>query len=617
MLSIALTLALLMSIGFICQWIGWRFRLPAILFLLISGLLLGPVTGWIQPDQLLGDLLFPMVSLGVAVILFEGSLSLRFAEIRGVTKIIRNLSTIGVVVTMMGLTLAAHYLAGLSWSISAVFGAIATVTGPTVIVPMLRSMHTTSRVANILRWEGIIIDPVAALLAVIVYEAVVSGQQTQPIWSFFSLVAAGSVLGGLGALVMTQVLKRHWVPEYLANFFVLSLVLLVFASANQVVHESGLLAVTLMGIIVANTKDIAVSDILDFKEHLTVLLISFLFIILAARMDLSLVRQLGWSAAAVLCAAQLVVRPFSVLASKIGTSINWREYLLLSWVAPRGIVAAAISALFALQLTEHGFDDAELLLPLMFTLIVGTVVLQSATARPLAKWLGLSQAGAQGVFIFGANKVSIEIAKALEKQGVDVLIADDSWAGIQEARMQGLRIYYGNILSEHADLYLDLTGMTRMFLMGRRPELNTLIYTRYRPEFGSRHIYALNLSISGDNMVESKRLVADLQVQTLFGPDMSWQKIASLLGQGAEIKWTRLTEEFTIEDYRRQWGKNAYLLFAFTPEGRLRVYRGPDSLPLGPGWTVGALVLGAREQNSTGKESNHDKVKNDAEQSKG
>jgi CPA1 family monovalent cation:H+ antiporter len=280
-----------------------------------------------------------------------------------------------------------------------------------------------------------------------------------------------------------------------------------------------------------------------------------------------------------------------VWLSKWGTSIDWREFALLSWVAPRGIVAAAISALFALQLEERGIEDARLLLPLMFVMIVGTVVIQSATVRWVARWLGLSQDNSQGVFIFSVNKVSIEIADALKKQGIDVLLADDHWPNIQDARMRGLRTYYGSILSEHAELHLDLTGMTRMFLMGRRPELNTLIFTRYRPQFGSRHIYALNLSTGDDATHETKKLVADLQVQPLFGEDMSWQKMASLLSQGAEIKWTRLTESFTFEHYREQWGKRAYVLFGFTPEGRLRVSRGDGTLPLTAGWTVGALVL--------------------------
>ncbi len=423
-IPLALILAALFGLGAVCQWLAWRLRLPAILFLLLCGLALGPGLGWLDPDAMLGELLFPLVSLGVAVILFEGSLTLRWREARGAGRMILHLSSIGVLVTWGTLAAAAHYIVGLNWSVALLFGAIGSVTGPTVVMPMLRSIRPSARVANVLRWEGILVDPIGALLAVLVYAVIASGQQTDSLRVFALAIGAGVVCGGAGAWFLGTALRHHWFPEYLVNYVSLALVLVTFTVANQIEHESGLLAVTIMGLILANMRGVHLEEILDFKEDLSVVLISMLFIMLAARLDLGPVQTLGWGALALLAFAQLISRPLSVAISSIGTGIARNEGLLLAWVAPRGIVAAAVSSLFALRLADLGVPGGEALVSLTFVLIIGTVVLQSATAGWLARALGQSQAGAQGVLIIGANQVSLAIAQALRKLEMEVLIAD-------------------------------------------------------------------------------------------------------------------------------------------------------------------------------------------------
>ena len=593
-LPMPLLLALLMSVGAVCQWLAWRTKLPAILYLLIVGLIVGQLVGSPADIGFTDELLFPFVSLGVAVILFEGSLTLHLSEARGVSRIIRNLVTIGVLVTSLCMALAAHWLIGLNWEIAFLFGAIVSVTGPTVIVPMLRSMQPSARVANILRWEGILIDPIGALLAVLVYEVIVAGQQADAAEALLRSLGSGVVLGLAGALLLGQAIKRHWAPEYLLNYLSLALVLLVFASANAIEHESGLLAVTVMGIMLANMRDVHMEDVLDFKEHLTLVLVSLLFIMLAARMNLDLLKQIGWSAVGLLLIAQFLVRPLSVALSSLGTAISLKEAALLSWVAPRGIVAAAVSALFALRLETQGVVGADLLAPAVFVIIVGTVVLQSGTARFVAERLGLSQAKSQGLLIVGANQVAIKIAEALKAVDIRVVIADDNWAAINEARMAGFGTYFGNPLSEHADRHLELSGLTRLLIMSRRPDYNALVFSRFRPEFGVKHIYSLY--VAGDESKEVRGLAGALRAQRLFGDNMTWSKLASLIAQGGEIKSTGLTDTFDFSAYQELYGNNALPLFALNEEGRLRVFTDKAAIEPKSGWSVIALI--ASEENA-------------------
>ena len=286
-----IALSVIGIVAIFCQWFAWWVKLPAIVFLLIAGIILGPLTDWLNPGQLFGDLLFPMVSLAVAIILFEGSLTLKFDEIRGLQKVVRNMLTIGVAIAWAGITLATYYILDFSWSLALLFGAMMVVTGPTVIVPMLRTVRPNATISNILRWEGIVIDPLGAILAVLVFEVILSVQLQghssvgHTVYIFGQTLVLGSAIGGLAAYLFGLILRNHLMPEYLHNVATLCLVFGVFALSNHLTDESGLLAVTVMGIWLANMKDVPVDDILDFKESLSILLISGLFILLAARIE--------------------------------------------------------------------------------------------------------------------------------------------------------------------------------------------------------------------------------------------------------------------------------------------------------------------------------------------
>jgi NhaP-type Na+/H+ or K+/H+ antiporter len=564
--------ALIGLISFASQWLAWRVKLPAILFLLASGLLIGPVTQQFNPDALFGDLLFPLISLAVAIILFEGSLTLDLKEIRSQKGVVQRLITIGAGITWAVVAVATHYLFGLSWELSILFGALTVVTGPTVIVPMLRTVRPNADVGNILRWEGILIDPLGALLVVVVYEFIVAQGQAQGAVSgmlaFVEIIASGTVLGLTAGWILGFILKRRWVPEYLENMATLTMVFLSFSVANMLAHESGLLAVTLMGMWLANQKDIRIGEILNFKEHLTVLLISGLFIILAARLTLDDLIALGWMPFALLAIMQFVARPLSVWVSAIGSTLSWQEKSLLSWIAPRGIVAAAVSALFAIKLEQSGETEAAILVPLTFSVIFGTVVLQSATSRMMARWLGVAEPPPNGFLIVGANNIARTIALELKKNKVDVLLTDSNWDNIRAARMDGLRTFYGNPVSEYAEQRLDLVGLGKLLGLSPERSINTVAGMRFGNEFGQHNIFALRTSVDA-RLSEMHIDGEEHRGQYLFSEDLTYSKFSSMLAQGAELHSTRLSSEFTWNDFQQQNGKDAIPLFAITPEGKV------------------------------------------------
>lgn len=588
------TFALIAVAGLACQWLAWRARLPAILFLLVSGVVLGPVMNVVNPDDLFGDLLFPFISLSVAIILFEGSLTLKFRQLQDIGSVVRNMVTYGALINAAITTVAVHFLIGLSWPLAALFGAIMVVTGPTVIVPLLRTVKPNARIANALRWEGIVIDPLGALFAVLVFEWINAqqghGSWLDATWIFLQTIAIGTVVGALAGYLFGLLLRHRWLPEYLQNFATLATVAGVFACSEVLRHESGLLTVTIMGIWLANMRDVHTEDILDFKENLTIVLVSSLFIVLAARIDFNDLKLLGWGSLGVLAVMQLLSRPIKVFISSIGSVFTVKEKLLLSWVGPRGIVAAAVTALFALKLEQMGFEEAYLLMPLAFTVIMGTVVIQSITARPLALVLDVAELDSRGYLIMGANPVARAIAKALRTANYRVLLADTYWDNISDARMEDLPTFYGSLLSDHADKHLNMVGLGGFLGLSHHAERNHLGVMKFQNEFPKAKV--LSLAISKDNAQSSKRATsAKHRGHILFGEGLTFSKLASLIAKGAQIKNTPLTDSFTFDDWRNHEG-NAYStpLFTIDPKGTLLWFTAENHLEPKSQWQLFSLV---------------------------
>ncbi|QSP95895.1 sodium:proton antiporter [Marinobacter salinisoli] len=615
------TVMLLASIGILslfCQWLAWRVRMPAILFLLAGGIAAGPLLGFLAPEAVFGDLLFPVISLAVAIILFEGSLTLRYEEIRGHGKMVRNLVPVGTIVTCIIGTLSAHWLLDISWAVALLFGAISVVTGPTVIAPLLRSVRPDAKLANILRWEGIIIDPVGALLAVLVFEGIVSWGQgdvfSHSLFIFGKTIAVGLLIGGVAGYLNGLVLRKHLVPQYLHNAGTLTFMLGVYAISNEMAHESGLLTVTIMGIWMANMKQVPIESILEFKESLSVLLISGLFIILAARVEFSAIAALGWELVLVLAILILVARPLSIGLSAIGTKLNWREQAFLSWIAPRGIVAAAVSALFAFQMENLGYEGADALVPLVFVLIITTVTLQSLTARPVAKLLKVAAPPEYGFLILGANPVARMIGRALDKQEVPVTLSDTSWENVRQARMEGLRTYFGNPVSEHASTHLELTGIGNLLVISPYKHMNSLATYHFLDWFGKGHVFSL---AEGDQDQKARHQTAEkIQMTRGLFDGVSYAKLASLASQGYTVKTTQLSDEFSYDDFLSKYEGQALVLFVFDRKGHVQPVMNMDSFKPEEGWMLISLVppQARKERKSKDGGNGADKAANPAQQ---
>lgn len=592
-MTVTLLISGLFLAGFLAQWAAWRLKLPAILLLLLAGVVLGPGVGLLVPEEVFGDLLFPFISLAVAVILFEGALTLRFEELRNLGKVVRRLVTVGALVTWVVVAVTTHLLFDISTGVAVLFGAVMVVTGPTVIVPLLRTVRPTVNIGRVLRWEGIVIDPIGALLAVVVFEFLTTTQSghaySHSLWTFVTVIFSGLGFGAGGGALLDQLLKRHLIPEYLQNMATLTLVFLVFSLSNHLSHESGLLAVTVMGMWLANTQKNHIAEILNFKENLSILLISGLFIVLAARIDVQAVGETGLRALVLLAVIQFVARPATILISTLGSDLNWRERALLCWIAPRGIVAAAVSAVFAVQLEAQGYAGAELLVPLTFTVIIGTVLLQSLTAKPLAKLLGVAESSPRGFLIVGANPVAQAIGGTLKDLGFDVLLCDSNWSCVKSARMAGLNCFYGSPVSEYAAQKLDLVGLGNLLALSPHRELNAIAAMRYRSEFGQSHIFTL-LDEEDSLSSEKHRLSGEHHGNLLFNRFLTYSKFEELLNQGAEIKRTKLTEEFDFDDYQQHHHHRVMPMFALSPKGRLQIFvDGEAKVKPEPGWTVLSL----------------------------
>jgi len=552
-LSAPLMLVVIGLSSLLAQWLAWLLRLPAILPLLLFGILLGPAVHLVQPDLLFGDLLFPLVSLSVAIILFEGALTLRVEEIRGLGGVVRNLVSIGMLVTFLTISVASWWLLDFPPELAALIGAVTVVTGPTVIAPLMRVVRPNANINQVLRWEGIVIDPVGAIFTLLVFEFIVLKQNaesyTHLFWTLGITAAVGLIAGALFGYLLGLALRRVWLPRYLQNLAVLAIMLTAFGVSNAIADESGLLTVTVMGIWLANMRDVDTSDILAFKEELSAILISALFIILAARLDINALWNMGWPLLGLLLVVQFIARPLCIAVSTWRSSLHWRDRLLLCWIAPRGIVAAAVSSLFALTLQRSGYQGADRLVTVVFAIIIGTVVLQSLTSGMMARWLRVQQQKPRGVLIVGANSVARMLAQALMKMNIPVLVTDSSWEYYRQARMEGIPAYYGHAYSEHAENYLDLSDTAQVLALSPNRHQNALAVYHFGHIFGDDHVFAIRSGapLKGrGNSSESSRF---RRHEILFNQEATYGRLSSLIAKGATIKATKLNENFGWLEY--------------------------------------------------------------------
>ncbi len=584
-------LATIIGTGIAAQWLGWRLRLPSILLLLLTGILLGPVLGILNPDAIFGDLLLPLVSISVGIILFEGGLSLSFADLRDVGPVIRNLVTLGVLITAILVALSAWLLLGLQWKTAMLLGAILSVTGPTVIQPLLRHIRPTPRVNSILKWEGILIDPVGALLAVLVFEVLLASSEGTNGFHFLEfggVLIGGALIGLFGAAILVLLFRFHQVPDFLQGAFSLAMVIGVFAIANRFQEELGLLATTTMGIALANQRFVSIRAIVEFKEHLRVVILSSLFVMLAARLQFADLHVPLWPTVGFLLLLFLVIRPLAVYAATLPSELSNKEKLFLAWMAPRGIVAAAVASVFSQRMALSGDTDAAAIVQITFFTIIATVSIYGLTAAPIARALGISQSSPQGVLILGAHSWAREIAEVLIKEKIRVVMVDSNWQNVTAARMRGISVHYGGVLSERVLDEIDLYGLSRLLALTSNDEANSLAAIHFRDLFGRRDVY--QLAPSAQNVSRRANSLLHLRARRLFAEHANFAYLAEHFANGGTLKKTKLTRHFDYKTFRAQQGSDTLPLFSISPGGRLGVLTAEDRPKFHEGQTILSLV---------------------------
>lgn len=571
---------LMIGLGVLAQWVGWRMRIPSILPLLACGLLVGPLsTLWspsgrplLDPDALLGStVLVQLVSLAVGLILYEGGLTLNIREIAGVGGVVRNLVSIAILVTWILGAISAWLILNVDVQVALLLGAVLVVSGPTVVVPLLRLLRPTGQLGPVIKWEGIVNDPIGALLAVLVFEAIMQGGDASTTWSHVvsavlqtTFIAGGAgVIGGLGLALL---FRYHLVPDYLQNAASLALAILIFTTTNLMQTEAGLFAVTVMGIVVANQRLAKVDHIIEFKEELRVLLIALLFIALAARLTMEEIGVIDWRALLFVATLILIVRPLAVAASTVGTGMSLRERVLLGWLAPRGIVAAAVSAIFGARLVEQGnIQGAELIGPVTFLVIVCTVMTYGLTTIPLARWLGIADANPQGVLIIGAHEWARRLAEVLDGLKVRVLLVDSNWQNVSTGRLEKLNTHLGSALDEHIEERLDLRGLGHLLAVTRNDEVNTLAAEHFGRTFGAAQTYQLAPRGAPGS---SPRLV-DLPGRILFDADVRFDELRRRVESGERFRATDLTDAFSLADFREKNGDASLIVMIVRGNGQV------------------------------------------------
>ena len=583
---------LVLAAGLSSQWVSWRVGIPAIVVLIATGLVLGPVTGLVEIGLAQEDMA-EMIGLGVSIILFEGGMNLKLAELRSTGQGIRRLTVFGPPLAWGFGALAAHYVAGLSWPVAMVLGAILVVTGPTVIGPLLRQARLDKEASSLLKWEGIVNDPVGVLLAVLTFQYLTlpDGSLAKTAAALGLAIGVAAVLGGLGGYATGWLYRRGAVPEHLKAPLLIVLVPVVFWASNLVQHEAGLLSVTVMGMVVGNMKLVEREALQESLENLTVLLLSVLFIVIPAQLQASQLALLDWRMAAFVLLVLFVVRPLTVGLATLGAPMRQSDKLLLGWIAPRGIVAAATAGLFGPALEAAGYADANKLMPLVFLVIIVTVLAHGFSIGRLARRLDLAAENDNGLLIVGASPFTLALAGALKKIDQEVLLVDGSYTRLKQARMQGVEVYYGEILSDHAEHHLEAQHLNHLLAATENDFYNALVCKAKGKRFGHHRSFQLGTNKADEH--DLKRLTLQQRGYFAFDPGASYETLAGHMAAGWTIGTRKLTDAHGWDEFadgRGERGKDWFLLGAVTPEGLLRIYSTEQRFKLDTGWT--ALYFG-------------------------
>ncbi|MEZ5341805.1 MAG: cation:proton antiporter [Acidimicrobiales bacterium] len=485
-------IAIVMGGGVACLWLASRLKVPAILLLLPAGVLAGPVFGLLDPDEQFGSVLFPGVSLGVGLLLFEGGLSLRFDRIGSVKSVTARMVTVGAFITWLIGMGAISVLFDIGRGLTALMAALLIVSGPTVVQPLLRMAKPRSSISEVLRWEGIVIDPIGATLGVVVLDSVLHHRGfVGSAYQIFVTLGAGGVIGLVAGVALSYLLGRHAVPDYLQNPLALVIAIGAFAVAEMVSSDAGLMATTMLGLVLANQKQAPTRHIRDFQEELSLLVLGALFLVLGARVDLDEIVDVFPKAVVLVLVLVVVARPVAVAASTVGSGMTTRERMFIAVIMPRGIVAAAVSAVFALELEQAGIDPGPLV-PVTFSVIVLTVLLYGLTAVPMARLLRVARPAPTGVAIVGADAWHLQLATRLQDADIPIMLFTDRAFERRRAEKSLLLVFDGRLQGEELHEAADAVGIRTVLVLTDRTELATAVVGSLGHYVGRANLFALD-----------------------------------------------------------------------------------------------------------------------------
>jgi NhaP-type Na+/H+ or K+/H+ antiporter len=564
--------------GIFSQILANKLRLPAIVPLLMIGVLLGQFN--ILNPKLLGNGLNTIVQIGVAIILFEGGLNLKIKQFKEAPLIIRNLVSIGVLITWLLSALAAYLIIPslnnpTGFKIALLFGALITVSGPTVIMPLLKVVKPIKRVSTVLRWEGILIDPIGALLAVVLLTFLnTSGSgYDSVIKSFFTSLSIGLVFGGVGAFILDRLLKvNDLIPEEMRNLTVLTMVLVVFAISNWVQHETGILSVTVAGFVLGILSPRGLTEIASFKGQLTTLMVSILFILLAARLDLSAIWNLQIPGLLVLLTVLFIIRPINVFLSGFKSQLSLKEKIFVSWIAPRGIVAAAVASLFAetLKVNPSYAQQAGLIESLTFLIIAGTVFFQSPTARFIGKLLKVIEPDPNGLLIIGANQPARYMAKTLKRFNIDVMLLDSNNSLVSKAKKEDILAEVANAISQDTIDEFDLAGFGKLLALTPSGKINVLACQLWAHEFGKNNVFRIGVQDEEYQPSDQTKLSGEGQV--VFPATVTQEWLQRHLGSSWEIKDKEMESKEDIQDLQQNINEQKIYPLALVRNNKMTFY---------------------------------------------
>ncbi len=604
-------IALIGALGIGAQWLAWRLQRPAIVLMAIAGLIFGPLVGFLMnlsfmpasghdflniirlnPISDFGDVYRPMIGLAVAIILFEGGLTLRFKDLGDATAAVRRMVFVAAPIVWASGAAAAHHIVGIPWDISVMVGGLFVVTGPTVIMPLLRQAHLKSKPANVLKWEGIVNDPLGALFAVAGFEYIrftATGASMGLVFGKLIFAALfGTAIGIVSGIGLAWAFRRGHIPEYLKAPVVLAWVLFIYVMANMLADETGLLAVTALGMTMANTKFASMVEFRRFKENIAIILVSGVFVVLTATLTPEVLSAItpkivgigeafkgnfgqlaivDWRIFAFVFVMMFIIRPVAVMISTCWSGLTWRESLLIGWIQPRGVVAVAVAGLFAAELQALGRPEGSIFVPLAFALVFATVLAAGFTIGPVSKLLKQSAGGGDGVMIVGANPWTLGLAKALKDMGISVLVADTNWRRLRGARLEGHATFYGEVLSENADMRLDHSAFNHIIAATPNDAYNALVCVEFAPELGRHRVFQVSGGDKDDDDGDSIAFTS--RGRTLSSRGRSFDALTRDWWSGWRFSATGISENYTLENFFESRGEDLDIFLIKKSDGTL------------------------------------------------